>query len=228
MKLELPYIVIGMLSAAVIFLLFQNGCSNPVPNIIVQADTVHWKNKAGDSVTSLKGAEAAFTVVKKRIADSVAQVYEVRLQDLREYLIAWTQSQSDVPEDPGTKETDYVAPQLPQCPPMIKNIRQTFRSAYYTAQVQVGDSNYLHLHAWDTITVLWKRVTEGNIFHHRHLLQLDVSTANKATSITGLMAYRVPEKTPKKFAIGLQAGYMYQSGLKPYLGIGVSYNLIRF
>jgi hypothetical protein len=74
-----------------------------------------------------------------------------------------------------------------------------------------------------------KWITEGNIFHRRKKLQFDFSNANPDNKIYIDHIYRPTEK-PKKWAIGGQIGYGISNSMKafPYIGIGVSYNPIRF
>ncbi|MEG2121065.1 MAG: hypothetical protein RRZ64_03290, partial [Rikenellaceae bacterium] len=39
----------------------------------------------------------------------------------------------------------------------------------------------------------------------------------------------IPKARPKRWGIGLQVGYgIGTNGLQPYLGVGLSYNVIRF
>jgi hypothetical protein len=115
---------------------------------------------------------------------------------------------------------------------MSKNAYQDFQSEYYKAQVQIGDSSYMHLQSFDTVTVLWKKVTEGSIFNRRNLIQLDVSTANPDTKVSGIKAYRISEK-PKRWAVGIGAGYgvpLYGNSLQavPFIGITITKSIIRF
>jgi hypothetical protein len=187
-------------------------------------------NKGGDSMTSLKGFAEQFAYREKFVADSVARVYGARIKDLQEYVIANTQTNSNVTPVDTSREYEYLPiPPNRDCPPQIKSIREKFTSPYYDADVRVGAGSYMYLTAFDTITVVWKKVKEGSLFNRKHYLQLDVSTANPDTRVYGLKAYKVPERRTKSFGVGLQVGYGFSSGLspKPYVGIGISYNLIR-
>ena len=56
-----------------------------------------------------------------------------------------------------------------------------------------------------------------------------VTTPNKVVKITELRSVKFDLPKPKKWSIGIQTGYgIGKNGLGPYIGIGLSYNLIRF
>lgn len=218
----------------VLIILFTCNHLNPPPvqGSSEQIDTLVWVNDAGDIVSSVKGTPDAFAVVYKKEADSIAKVFRVKEKNLLEYIVALEHTNTDLLADVNSKEADYYSPVVhgkDTCPPVQKNLRQTFSSPYYIAKAQLGDSPYLHFEAFDTVTVLWKKVKEGNILNREIFFQLDVSTANPDTKVSGIKAYRIYEK-PKKWAIGGQIGYGFSNSMKsfPYIGIGISYNPIRF
>ncbi len=198
-----------------------------------QVETSEWINDAGDIVSSLKGTPEAFAVVDRKEADSIAKVFKVKEKQLLEYIIALEHTNADLLADINSKEADYFPVDTTKdCPPEIKNLRQTFINPYYIAKAQLGDSPYLHLQAFDTVTVLWKKVNEGSIFNRRHLIQLDVSTANPDTKVSGIKAYRIIEK-PKRWAIGVTAGYGFNlkssvPQFVPMISFGITKTLIRF
>ena len=196
-------------------------CGNTVPTGKALDSLFYWKNKAGDAVASLRGAELDFAIKESKWADSIAKVNKTKVKYIKEIITVTEKAVADI--DPsGAVEKDFYPVTVPNCPPTIKNLRQRFINSYYDAQVQVGDSSYMHLTAYDTLTVLWKRV-KGS-------LQLDVSHANPSVHIEGIKAYRVADKKPKKWSIGLQAGCGFSTGLKPsaYIGVGITKSIIRF
>lgn len=224
-----------------LFLAGKLGCNPPSPvqqtgDVI---DTTTWITDGGDIVSSLKGSPEAFAVPDKHYADSLAKVYKTKAKKLQEYITFLESSMSNVPAVPGidigyAHDGDSVGPQyfpLPQSHQII-SMHQVFKSPYYTADVMIGDSSYLHLQSYDTVTVLWKRVKQSG----KRFLQLDVSTANPDTRVSGIKTYRVYEK-PKKWGIGLVAGYgiSIPNGTTygkpnpvPFIGIGLTRTLIRF
>lgn len=69
-----------------------------------------------------------------------------------------------------------------------------------------------------------------NIFSPYHYYT-DILTADSRITINGLQQLTLTQNKPKKFGIGLQAGYFYSvenERFSPSLGVGISYNLIRF
>lgn len=223
-KLDRSFLVLIIVLLLLGWLCIRNLSYNPP-----QGDPViiRWKNKAGDSVTSLKGSSDQFAQLKKNIADSIADVYQTKIRNMQEYIISTSESNAYIPPVHGTRETDYLPGPVLTRP--VKNMRQRFQSPYYDITAQIGDSSYLQLKAWDTLTVVWKTVKEGSIFNRRKYLQLDLSHADTSKHITGLQAYRVPAKKPKRFGIGVQVGVTFDGQqARPYAGLGASYNLIRF
>lgn len=229
--IRLLIITFGLL---VVLFMYKSGCVGSKTKDVsvktaIPVDTLHWKNKDGDNVTSLKGNEESFAVITKRVADSVAKTYEVRLKDMREYLIAWTQSQADVPADTATRQTDYIPSPVKDCPPIVKNMRQQFNSAYDSISVQIGDSSWLHKRSFDTLTAVWKTVKQGFLFNRKKYLQLDLSFADTSRHVTGLTAYRAPQQKQKKWGIGFSSGVTYYNGRgRLYAGAGINYTFIRF
>lgn len=226
-------VLIAALATIILFLL--RGCGGAAdPGGDHQPDSlIYWKNKAGDAVASLKGKEAAFSVKERGLLDSLAKVYAAKPKQVTEYVIIYQEGKTELDPVDTSKAADYGPVTDPDCPPPIKNLRQRFTSPYYTADVQIGDSSYLTLHSKDTVTVLWERKKEGPIFKRNQYLQINVSTANPGTRVSGLKAYRIADPKPKKWAIGLTAGYGISPMQKPqrpepYIGIGLIRTLIRF
>jgi hypothetical protein len=194
-----------------------------------QVDTLEWVNGSGDIVTSLKASPEYFAKAKQEVIDSMAKAYKTKVKNVIEYVTVTTEGNNDV-KPSGPVAADYFPVDTNKnCPPQIKSLRQAFSSPYYKAVVQVGDSSYMHLQSFDTVTVLWKKVKEGSIFNRRNLIQLDVSTANPDTKVSGIKAYRIYEK-PKRWAIGIQFGYGLSNSMRPapFVGIGITKSIIRF
>lgn len=251
-------LVCTLLVAVLFFMLIGGNLNCGGVAEISPVDSTVWTNGADKTVTSLKGTEKQFAIREKQIADSIAAVYRTQIKDLKEYIIANIQSHSKVPVVPGSLGVKYDTSHLTttpsgfvfQKPDSIHRSRidttwwrtpgaisqycpvamtQKFQSPYYSAYVQVGDSAFMDLTTYDSMTVVWKRVREGKPFHRKSLLQFDISFANPDDSISGLKVYRVPEAKPKRFAIGPQVGITYiDRKFRPYVGVGVSYNIIRF
>lgn len=222
MNKTILWIIAGLLVVAVLCVKV-----NYPPDVIPQPEVIEWVNGGGDIVASIKADPEYFAKHDKHLLDSMAKVYETKIRKIKEAIIVTTEGDGFVPKD-GPSESDYF-PQEDNCPPVPKNMRQEFSSPYYHAFVQVGDSSFMRLQSFDTVTVLWKRVKEGNIFNRHTLLQLDVSTANPDTKVSGIKAYRIYEK-PKRWGVGFQLGYGFQKDMKPapFIGVGLSYNVIKF
>lgn len=220
------YFIAGFLCCS--FLFTCNGLTSIMQGSSELKDT-SWMNNAGDIVSSLIGDPEAFAVYKKDIIDSLAAVYNTKPKKIIEYVVVETKTEAEIKPD-GPSAADYFpVDSTKDCPPAVKNIRQNFSSPYYSAQVQIGDSSYMKLQAYDTATIVWKHISKGNIFNRRSAIQLDVSMANPNVKVTVKEAYRIYEK-PKKWGVGIQLGYGFSNTIKPspYLGIGINYSIIKF
>lgn len=200
---------------------------NPPEMVPAQPELFSWGNAAGDQVASVKGVPEDLARVQKRLLDSMARVYNVREKDLMDLFIAQVEGEADVPPVPGHQAADYFPPQ-DSCPPQVRNLRDSFATPYYQAQVQIGDSSYMRLHTQDTVTGVWKEVREGGWFNRRQLLQLDISFADTSRRVTGLKAYRKLVK-PKRWGLAVFAGWgAGPKGAGAVGGIGLSYHIIQF
>jgi hypothetical protein len=224
-------ILIACTLAVLILFLWKCNRENP-PQAAGELQSYDWINNAGDIVSSLKGSAEAFSKDDSHLSDSLASVYKTERKKLLEYVVFRENSIADVPPVSGTKAADYFPPKDSVCPAQVKNVRESFSNPYYTADVQIGDSSYMHLQHQDTITVLWKKITEGGLFNRKHFLQLDLSSADPSNKIYGVKAYR-KQIEQKKWGIGLQLGYGFsfsgnQLSRSPYVGIGITKTFIRF
>lgn len=99
-----------------------------------------------------------------------------------------------------------------------------------------ADSNTLDSLGYDvelTRVRYWRRAW---LLADKHYFN-DVFSSDPRVTIGGVRRFTLPEPTPKKFGIGLQAGYGFPivpaptfsfQPPAPYIGIGFSYNLVRF
>src|SRR5436190_23030962 len=165
--------------AVIAWVLWVKSCSDVNNPVSLTDSTYYWKNLYGKEVASQKATAAQFGIEKKHLADSLAKVYKTKEKWLQEWILATERTDADIPEVPGTLIKEYEPADIHYniCPPVIKRMKKSFHSNYYDAQVQIGDSRYLHLQRHDSLTVLWTKVEEGSIFNRRTLLQLDVSNA---------------------------------------------------
>lgn len=209
----------------------------PMQDNTEQVETSEWVNNAGDIVESVKADPSYFAQHDKELLDSVAKVYNTKPKKVIEYVVIHEQGESDIPQS-GKTAADYmpVDSNKKDCPPEVKSLSADFSNPYYDAHVKIAnvgssDTSSLHISSRDTLTMLWKWVPEGNIFHRTKKLQLDISNANPDNKVYIDHAYRITEK-PKRWAIGLQLGYgVYMKGIPqfvPYAGVGITKTIIRF
>lgn len=217
-----PVIIIGLL---IWVLLCEDACGRRHPDTGgTQDSTRYYKNKYGESIAYIKKKDEDYAKAIWDL-DSLSMVYNTKPKYIKEFVQV------------VSKTTDTVYSSTPPITiyegDSVRMLSQMFESNYHFAEVTIdrlGDSSKLLISSIDTLDVLWKQVTEGGLFNRRRYVQLDVKNRNPNTLITQINAYRQAIPKPKKFGIGLQAGYGFTgiSQPRPYVGIGISYNLIRF
>lgn len=101
-------------------------------------------------------------------------------------------------------------------------------SIWYEADIRVTkDSTMLDLKVGNKYTVVVGETKNG--LFKKPTPFVEVSNDNPYTSTTALRAYKVSAPDPKRWGIGVTAGYgITKSSLSPYVGIGISYNLIQW
>lgn len=98
-----------------------------------------------------------------------------------------------------------------------------FEDKWITTEIRMNkDSSFLSLKSRDSLTIV--------IGIDKKKPFAEITSYSPYTEVKKLRTYQVSLPPPKKFGIGIQAGYGFSEGLKPrpYVGIGVSYNFIRF
>ena len=226
---EKSYLVVGFIVLIILLAIFFRKCESPTI-VTKPVDSVfYWKDKYGNSVASLKGLQEQFGYKEKKLLDSIAKIHNVKPDRVKEYVTVYQQGQAVITtiEKPVITYVDSGKGKE------IKSVFQMFESPYYLAEATIdltGDSSRLALQTIDTLSIVWKEVREGNLFKRKRFLQLDVTNKNPYNYIVGVEAYRVPMPKPKKFGVGVQVGYGFSNGLEPraYVGVGVSYSIIRF
>lgn len=225
--------VVGLLLIILIMSLFLKKCNAVKPEIIAAVDSVqYWKNKAGQVMASVKQYESDFNRVKEGLLDSIAKLHNTK-QSLINELISFQQKGSVSVPAAGKPEIVYRDTGTTKDGPKLLFVSQHYSNPYYKAVATIrldGESPPLELQTYDSLRIVFKTVKEGGLFNRREYLQLDITNTNPYDSVYGVTAYRKPLPKANKFGIGVQAGFGFSNSLKPspYIGIGVSYNIIRF
>lgn len=185
--------------------------------------TRYYKNKLGETVAYIKKKDEDYAKAIWDL-DSMAILFNTKPKYIKEVVQVVSKTTDTI-----YSSTDPITIYQGDS---VRMLSQMFESNYHIAEVTIdrkGDSSRLLLSSVDTIDVITKQVIEGPLWNRRKWVELDVKNRNPNTVITQVNAYRQLLPKPKKFGIGFQVGYGF-SGIapKPYVGVGISYNLIRF
>lgn len=97
----------------------------------------------------------------------------------------------------------------------------------YGTSVARQDSTLLDLKIKNDYTILVVPTKSG--FFRSIPGYVEVINKNPYVDNTSLSSYRVALPKPKRFGLGVSAGYgIGSNGLTPYIGLGINYNLINF
>lgn len=227
-------IIIGLL-------FYIKGCGGNTVVSQDKVDSLAWINKLGDSVKSVLGTKEALASENIELRDSIAKIYGYN-KDRIDFLLATNLSLQHQIED----QEPAVIVEPPDLPVNFDNnitltkaivdsikksvvLRHVFRDKFDTADVTMGRTNDIKLKVSSGITIASGWVKQKGWFKP-DLYRVDLSFTNPAFKADGLKSFVAPPPRPKRFGIGIQIGYGWQTGLNPapYIGAGISYNIIRF
>jgi len=238
-------IAVVLIAAAIAFLLLKN-CNSKGPDIIAAKDSVQyrWTKDSVRMITYIKQREQDFNKISKILRDSIKALQSGKFKNVN---TAATIALTGNVRIQGSVDTSKILALLNEkidslqnsieddCPsscPVI--VGRVFENQWYTVKAAISikwpTESFVEIQTKDSLTFLDEYVKEGGLFNRKSYLQVSVTNHNPYNKITGLEVYRKPIPKQKKFGIGLQAGSTLTSDLKPrpYFGIGVSYNIIRF
>lgn len=242
MKLDIKsWALITAAAIIIVLLLYIKGCGGTTVVSKDKVDSLAWINKLGDSVKSLIGTKEAFASENLILKDSIARIYGYN-KDRVDFLIATNlnlQKQLEDQEpavivDNGHDNVVFL-PSNVLDKKTIDSIKRSvtlshvFKDKFDTIGVSLGIRNKLNLKLHTGMTAVAGWVKQKGWFKP-DLYRLDLSFTNPDIKINGTKSFVAPAAKPKRFGIGIQIGYGWQSGLKPqpFIGAGISYNLIRF
>lgn len=242
MKLDLKsWLLISAAVIIIVLLLYIKGCGGTTVISSDKTDSLSWINKLGDSVKSVIGTKDALASENVQLRDSIARINNFN-KDKVDFLLAanvFLQKQLEDQEPAVIVEPPGIPVNFDNPPVLTRKIvdsikaavslQHTFRDRFDTVDVTLGARNKLSLKATSEMTAVSGWVKQKGWFKP-DLYRVDLSFTNPYLRVNGLRSFVAPPAKPKKFGIGVQIGYGWQSGLKPqpYIGAGIQYNLIRF
>ncbi|HTE32719.1 MAG TPA: hypothetical protein VK666_20200 [Chryseolinea sp.] len=237
-------IIMGVMAcsiAVLLFLLIKWNCTKSSPDIVAVVDSVqYYRNKLNQEVAAIKQREQDYYKAPPGYLDSIAKLHntvtnllqEVEALRLRGSVKLATGSHPEIIYRYKGSPVIDTMPGGHDPGDSAISVTQTFSNPYYSAVANIslhGDSSYLWIESYDTLRVVAKLVKEGHLFNRQTYLQVDAVNTNPYNRIQGLSVYRKPLPKPKKIGIGIQVGYGFSNSLTPsiYVGVGISYNILR-
>ena len=124
-------------------------------------------------------------------------------------------SGSEVNDSNVTKPIDTIPVVYAQYRDKWVWIKTRVKNGYFNTQYEILDS----------ITIA--EYTKKKWFLGKETTYIDISSSNPNTKILNAQNYRL-NKRDKRFGFGPFAGVIYDTQLRPVLGVGVFYNLFKF
>jgi hypothetical protein len=234
-----PWLIIGAL-AIILVVDVKMHCTNPSTSGTQTGDSsFYWQNKYGDAFASLMKTKLEFGVERRSYLDSIASLNNTKANLIQEVINFRIRGADTIYIGTPTDIVTLHDTLNPKCPDQVISLSKKFSDPYYTADVTIdrmGQHSRAIVQNFDTLRVLFKTVKSGGFLgmFQKEDLQLDVHTESPYSHIDGLHAYRVPPPSPKKWGIGIIAGWGYGFNAVggnygyPIVGIGISRNFIRF
>ena len=225
----IPWILTAILAIA--FFLYLKGCIGAKQAVAAGDNTkdsiTYWKG-----IASLRKTPEDFAQATKGYLDSISKAYATKPANIKE-VIRYVTKGTDTLYMPADSVVTIIRDSTTK---QIAAITDNFENNYYSILAHLsagGKGSYVVVNAFDTITTVFKTVTEGSIFNRKNFLQLDIKNSNPYVTVTGAHAYRQELPAPKKWALILGIGYGYGFGTSqvkpvPYIGLSVGKTLIRF
>lgn len=236
--------VAALLLAVAIAFFFLKKCISVQPDIIAAKDSVQyrWTDDSLRMITFIKQREQDFNKISQMLRDSIKKLQSGKFKNLNtaaRIILSGSVRLGDQAEGPDLATNgDVVSPSHE-----INNtgqifvrdtVQQDFHNDWYKVKTAINLSDrsksYTEITTKDSLTYIDEYVKEGGIFNRRTFLQVSISNSNPYNKISGMEVYRKPLPKPKRFGLGPQVGATLSADMKvkPYIGIGGSYNLIRF
>lgn len=200
---------------------------NPPKNVQVDNidSTQYWKTKTGIAVASVKLTEEQLGQATME-RDSLAELLQTKPKFIKSYYTIYQRSRDTI-----IGQGDPVI--IYESSGQIKSLSEIFLSPWYAVQATIeasGNGSVADVQTYDTLTIVTREVSEGGLFNRKRFIEIDAINSNPHNIIEGLKTYRRPAPKPKKWGIGIVGGYgtMDAVSLRPFVGVGVQYNLIRF
>lgn len=225
-------ILIALLLGVIAYLLYLRFSNRYVPRSIydaVKSEVVTWKNEAGKWEASATALEATSKEAKKFFEAEIERVQ-------REYDVKVGKLSGVIETTLRTNDTIKLTE--------VKTLRDTVRLTEvkevpvptFTYSDEWGDFTLKREMFWDvleyevrdSITFVSHYVRNG-VFKPRKLI-IRGTSHNPNTQITGIDQFVIREN-PNRFALGPQLGFFYNpitGEVKPSLGLGLTWGLIRF
>ncbi len=149
------------------------------------------------------------------VSDTLAPALKIKMNEVREL----TQIKAKLEDRLKAQQVQLDA---------NKNKSYYYKTKYFEATANESDSTLRY--SYNAELNLTKYDKKESLFS-RKKTYIDISSPDKNMKINGVENFiKDISSPPTKFGVGVQAGYGLGADLKiqPYIGFGVSYNLIRF
>jgi len=210
MKIKIAYILV-MVIAVLGYLLYRSGQKVHMLNDVAawRADTVRvWQDKAGRYLAEKSALQISSAHAKDQLQAELEQVKNdlgIARSKIASITTATSTTQGTITFDANLNYSDA-----------------------FSDFSLVNSDRGLQLRYSITDSLLITAYYDRPKFWKAKQLRVKAISYNPATRLTGLDHIEIKNK-PGRFAISLHAGYgITRSGLSPYIGVGVGYDVFRF
>jgi hypothetical protein len=222
--MKLTNLIIGILIAAVIYLgLLDFSQKSHITELTKQSKIDHhkielFKDSLGRHHGQIPVKEEHLTQLPgtyRKIVEDRASLLDVKPQDIKTVIDITTTTQGTFETDVEENEFSYTDGYLTMTG-MIEGKEVTGMYGTYGYSDTLSYTRFVHKKKFLGITV--KKQEKLDFYFH-----------NPKTQISGTTSIHLKEfEKKKRFGIGPQIGVTYDGKIKPYVGFGLSYDLVRF
>ncbi len=195
------------------------------------SELITYKDKDGYNRGRIEAleTESTKTFLAFQTQDSIIKQLQKTVEENRKYL----KKQGSVTNVSTSTQVDTSSPTEVVYIP--SDSLPTYKSKFnldgwvYGSSVANKDSTYLNLKIKNDFSLVIGLEPQGFLGLGKPKAFSDVKLSNPYSEVQSLRTYQVTLPRPKRWNIGPSAGVQYyDSSVKPYFGIGVTYGLIQF
>jgi len=197
-------------------------------NIIAEKNSKieYYKNDLGTETAKRVAVEASKKKLKESYDEEIKELkrrHSIKLSSLESAILASTATVVTDTVEVHYTDTVLVNEELPTFTFSKTDVYHSISGSFYNGRI-----NY-EFSAFDSLSFVFHYNRTGFLGMGPRELVVEGSSSNPYTKIDGIKGIKVGVERRRPFGIGITAGYgITDSGIGPFIGVGLTYNIVRF